>query len=148
MISIRNGWPDRDARASGARVALAVVCSAVGAPLLLVFWSVPLGLVSGDRINLSHLLVTLPGYLFFAVLITGPITLVLALPLYLFLKHVGWARPAVALCVGAAMGSALIMTLSEARLHGSIVGALAGGCTGLLFLRIAGWSLPPRSVLD
>ena len=120
------------------RLALAVLTATLAAPALLVIAAIPVVLLEDGISGLGRLLGALPFVVLVGSLVSGPIVLVVGVPLYLVLRRIGRANAMPAIGAGALVGAALLIALNDTYIGTSFLGAAAGGGTGYLFLRIAG----------
>jgi hypothetical protein len=142
MPSVLPAGPGHETGSHISRVALAVLAATLSAPLLFVLAAIPAALVQGGKVSLTNVIITLPTVMLYGGIVSGSITLLVGLPLYLLVRRVGRARPVLAIGIGALIGAAFLFAVGDPFIGSSLLGAFVGACTGLIFLMIAGRSLP------
>src|SRR5689334_7129432 len=82
---------------------------------------------------------------FLGTMITAPVVILLALPSYLAARRLGWANPRVACIYGGVIGAFLLLVISDHHGLATVLGALIGGLTGVLFSLIVGVTAPTQA---
>jgi hypothetical protein len=73
------------------------------------------------------------------------VVILLALPSYLAARRLGWANSRVACICGAVIGAFLLLVISEYHGLATVLGAVIGGLTGVLFSLIVGVTTPTHA---
>jgi hypothetical protein len=127
------------------RVLLAVfVCSILPSALIALIGIVASAFEKPSP-SLDGMFGSLYAVTFLGTMITAPVVILLALPSYLAARRLGWANSRVACICGAVIGAFLLLVISEYHGLATVLGAVIGGLTGVLFSVIVGVTTPTHA---